>query len=90
MLWQKLRALNSARDTIATMESTADRLCREIFTPSDNFHPNNSHVMTALIRRFHEAVQDRVDEVVIWGSGAPRQEFLHVDDMAVASLVVLD
>ena len=46
--------------------------------------------MPALIRRFHEAARDGLDEVVIWGSGAPRREFLHVDDMAAASLFVLD
>lgn len=61
-----------------------------LYGPGDNFHPENSHVMPALIRRFHEAVQTGQDEVVIWGSGAPRREFLHVDDMAAASLFVLD
>ena len=61
-----------------------------LYGPGDNFHPDNSHVMPALIRRFHEAVRDGLTEVVIWGSGAPRREFLHVDDMAAASLFVLD
>ena len=61
-----------------------------LYGPGDNFHPDNSHVMPALIRRFHEAAQDGLDEVVIWGSGTPRREFLHVDDMAAASLFVLD
>jgi nucleoside-diphosphate-sugar epimerase len=61
-----------------------------LYGPGDNFHPSNSHVMPALIRRFHEAVRDGLDEVVIWGSGAPRREFLHVDDMAAASLFVLN
>jgi GDP-L-fucose synthase len=61
-----------------------------LYGPGDNFHPDNSHVMPALIRRFHEAVQSRLEEVVIWGSGAPRREFLHVDDMAAASLFVLN
>ena len=61
-----------------------------LYGPGDNFHPANSHVMPALIRRFHEAVQERLDEVVIWGSGAPKREFLHVDDMAMASLFVLN
>jgi GDP-L-fucose synthase len=61
-----------------------------LYGPGDNFHPDNSHVMPALIRRFHEAVRDELDEVVIWGSGAPRREFLHVDDMAAASLFVLN
>lgn len=59
-----------------------------LYGPGDNFHPDNSHVLPALIRRFHEAVRDGVNEVKIWGSGAPRREFLHVDDMAEASLFV--
>ncbi|MEM9966115.1 MAG: GDP-L-fucose synthase [Asticcacaulis sp.] len=61
-----------------------------LYGPGDNFHPENSHVLPALIRRFHEAVRDGKDEVVIWGTGTPYREFLHVDDMAEASLFVLD
>lgn len=61
-----------------------------LYGPGDNFHPENSHVLPALIRRFHEAVQDGADEVVIWGSGRPMREFLHVEDMARAALFVLD
>jgi nucleoside-diphosphate-sugar epimerase len=61
-----------------------------LYGPGDNFHPDNSHVLPALIRRFHEAAQEGHDEVVIWGTGTPRREFLHVDDMAAASLFVLD
>jgi nucleoside-diphosphate-sugar epimerase len=61
-----------------------------LYGPGDNFHPENSHVLPALIRRFHEAKRDRHEEVVIWGTGNPRREFLHVDDMAAASLFVLD
>lgn len=61
-----------------------------LYGPGDNFHPENSHVLPALLRRFHEAVQSGATEVVIWGSGTPRREFLHVDDMASASLFVLD
>ncbi len=61
-----------------------------LYGPGDNFHPDNSHVMPALIRRFHEAARDGLEEVVIWGSGTPRREFLHVDDMAEASLFVLN
>lgn len=61
-----------------------------LYGPGDNFHPENSHVLPALIRRFHEAAQSGVDEVTIWGSGKPMREFLHVDDMAEASLFVLD
>jgi nucleoside-diphosphate-sugar epimerase len=61
-----------------------------LYGPGDNFHPENSHVMPALIRRFHEAVKAGADEVVIWGTGTPRREFLHADDMADASLFVFD
>ena len=61
-----------------------------LYGPGDNFHPENSHVVPALIRRFHEAVQEGREEVVIWGTGTPYREFLHVDDMAEASLFVLD
>ena len=61
-----------------------------LYGPGDNFHPENSHVLPALIRRFHEANESGRDEVVIWGTGTPRREFLHVDDMAAASLYVLD
>lgn len=61
-----------------------------LYGPGDNFHPENSHVLPALIRRFHEAVENNADVVTIWGSGNPMREFLHVDDMAEASLFVLD
>ena len=61
-----------------------------LYGPGDNFHPENSHVIPALMRRFHEAQRDGDREVVIWGSGRPKREFLHVDDMAKASLFVLD
>jgi len=61
-----------------------------LYGPGDNFHPENSHVLPALIRRFHAAAQSRTQTVTIWGTGTPRREFLHVDDMAEASLFVLD
>jgi GDP-L-fucose synthase len=61
-----------------------------LYGPGDNFHPENSHVIPALLRRFHEAVQSGAEEVVIWGSGTPRREFLHVDDMAAASVHVME
>lgn len=61
-----------------------------LYGPGDNFHPANSHVIPALIRRFEAAARRGEPEVVIWGSGAPRREFLHVDDMAAASLFVMD
>ena len=61
-----------------------------LYGPGDNFHPENSHVLPALIRRFHAAAEAGDAEVQIWGSGKPRREFLHVDDMAEASLFVLN
>ena len=61
-----------------------------LYGPGDNFHPENSHVLPALIRRFHAAAREGAEEVVVWGSGRPMREFLHVDDMAAASLFVLD
>ena len=61
-----------------------------LYGPGDNFHPTNSHVLPALIRRIHEAKETGAERVTIWGSGTPRREFLHVDDMAAAALHVLD
>ena len=61
-----------------------------LYGPGDNYHPENSHVIPALIQRFHNAVQDGAKEVVIWGSGNPMREFLHVDDMAAASVHVMN
>lgn len=60
-----------------------------LYGPGDNFHPENSHVIPALMRRFHEARVNGAKQVVVWGSGKPMREFLHVDDMAEASLHVL-
>jgi GDP-L-fucose synthase len=61
-----------------------------LYGPGDNYHPENSHVIPALIRRFHEAKMNKAPEIVIWGTGTPRREFLHVDDMAAASVFVMD
>jgi GDP-L-fucose synthase len=61
-----------------------------LYGPNDNFHPENSHVIPALLRRFHEATQSGSDEILIWGSGTPRREFLHVEDMAAASVYVME
>jgi GDP-L-fucose synthase len=61
-----------------------------LYGPGDNFHPENSHVLPALIRRFHEAAASGAEEVLIWGTGTPWREFLHVDDMAEAALFVFD
>lgn len=60
-----------------------------LYGPGDNYHPENSHVIPALIRRFHEAKLANAPEVVIWGTGTPRREFLYVDDMAAASVFVM-
>ena len=59
-----------------------------LYGPGDNYHPENSHVVPALIRRIHEAKINNLDEVVVWGSGKPMREFLYVDDMAEASLFI--
>lgn len=61
-----------------------------LYGENDNFHPENSHVIPALLRRFHEAKLNDLDEVVAWGSGKPMREFLHVDDMAAASIYVMN
>lgn len=61
-----------------------------LYGPNDNFHPENSHVIPAMMRRFHDAVQNNEKQVVIWGSGNPMREFLHVDDMAQASIHVMN
>jgi len=61
-----------------------------LYGPGDNFHPENSHVLPALMRRIHEAKLQGDPEVVIWGSGTPRREFLYVDDLAKASLFLLE
>ena len=60
-----------------------------LYGPGDNYHPENSHVIPALIRRFHEAKVANAPTVTIWGSGTPRREFLYVDDMAAASVFVM-
>ena len=61
-----------------------------LYGPGDNFHPEYAHVIPALLRRFHEATQANAGSVTIWGSGNPRREFLHVDDMAAASVHVME
>jgi len=61
-----------------------------LYGPNDNFHPQNSHVIPAMIGRFHEAVEKSDEQVVIWGSGSPMREFLHVDDMASACIHVMN
>jgi GDP-L-fucose synthase len=61
-----------------------------LYGQNDNFHPENSHVVPAMMRRFHEAKEAGAREVVVWGSGKPMREFLHVDDMAAASVHVMN
>ncbi len=61
-----------------------------LYGPGDNYHPEHSHVIPALMRRFHEAKMAKATSVVVWGTGAPRREFLYVDDMAAASVFVMN
>lgn len=61
-----------------------------LYGPNDNFHPENSHVIPAMMRRFHEAKELDKEYVAVWGTGTPRREFLHVDDMAAASIYLMD
>ena len=61
-----------------------------LYGPGDNYHPSHSHVMAALIRRFSEAARSGTDQVVCWGTGSPRREFLHVDDLANAAVFCLE
>jgi GDP-L-fucose synthase len=61
-----------------------------LYGPGDNYHPENSHVIPALLRRFHEAKLNNDKEVIAWGSGTPKREFLYVDDMAAASIHVMN
>ena len=61
-----------------------------LYGPNDNYDLNNSHVLPALLRKFHEAKQEGKQEVVVWGSGSPKREFLHADDLADACLYLMD
>jgi GDP-L-fucose synthase len=61
-----------------------------LYGPGDNYHPENSHVIPALLRRYHEAKINQCNEVVIWGTGSPRREFLYVDDLARACIFVME
>lgn len=71
------------------MESVA-LMPTNLYGPGDNFHPQNSHVLPALIRRFHEAKEENRDEVVVWGTGTPRREFLFVEDLADAVVFLMN
>jgi GDP-L-fucose synthase len=70
-------------DAIAAMPTN-------LYGPGDNFHPQNSHVLPALIRRFHEAKESGAERVVVWGTGTPRREFLYVDDLADACVWLMN
>ena len=61
-----------------------------LYGPGDNYHPDHSHVLPALIRRFHEAVETKAQSVTCWGSGKPLREFLHVDDLGEACVFALE
>lgn len=61
-----------------------------LYGPKDNYHPEHSHVLPALIRRFHEAKENKLEEVVIWGTGTPLREFLYVDDLAEACVYLMN
>ena len=99
-------ALEPTNEWYAIAKITGIQLCRalkqqhgfdaislmptNLYGPGDNYHPTNSHVLPALIRRFHEARESDAPEVICWGSGTPRREFLHVDDLADAALFCLE
>jgi len=70
--------------------STISLMPTNLYGPGDNFHPSNSHVIPALIRRFHEAREAALPQVVVWGTGQPRREFLHVDDLAQAACFLME
>jgi GDP-L-fucose synthase len=61
-----------------------------LYGPGDNYHPENSHVIPGLMRKFHEAKQRGADEVTVWGTGTPRREFLYSDDMADACVFLMN
>ena len=65
-------------------------MCTYLYGPGDNYHPENSHVIPALSRRFHEAKVSNAPEEMIWGTGSPRREFLYVDDMARPCIFVME
>ena len=62
----------------------------ELYGPGDNYHLNDSHVLPALIRRFHDAVESKAESVTCWGSGSPLREFMHVDDLGEACVFALE
>ena len=85
--------LEPTNEPYAVAKIAGIKLCESynrLYGPNDNFHPENSHVVPALLKRFHEATQRGDNQVVIWGSGKPQREFLHVDDMAAACVHVME
>ena len=99
------RALEPTNEPYAIAKIAAIKLCESfnrqygtdyrsimptnLYGPGDNFHPEYAHVLPALMGRFHDAVEKELNHVTIWGTGTPRREFLHVDDMAAATLFVM-
>jgi GDP-L-fucose synthase len=99
-------ALEPTNEWYAIAKITGIQLCRalkqqhgfdaislmptNLYGPGDNYHPTNSHVLPAMIRRFHEAARDGLPTVTCWGTGSPCREFLHVDDLAAAALFCLE
>jgi GDP-L-fucose synthase len=98
-------ALETTNEAYALAKITGLKLCQyyrkqygalfhsamptNLYGPGDNYHPEHAHVLPALIRRFHEAKESQQASVTIWGTGSPRREFLHVDDLAAALIHLL-
>ena len=90
MPWQKLQAWRCASITGINMECFFIVPCRPTYMDLVIIITENSHVLPALIRRFHEAKENLAEEVVIWGTGKPRRELMHVDDLAAGVLFLLE
>jgi GDP-L-fucose synthase len=85
--------LEPTNEPYAMAKIAGIKLCESynrLYGPGDNYHPENSHVIPGMMRRFHEAMLRDASEVVIWGSGKPMREFMYVDDMAAASIYVMN
>ena len=90
MRWPSWLAGSSVRVTTASMERSIERCCQPISISRDNFHPMHSHVVPALLQRFHMAKVENLPFVEIWGSGDAKREFLFVDDLVEACLFLGD
>jgi GDP-L-fucose synthase len=89
MCWSYNRQYIKRSEDVGRYTSFLAVMPTNLYGPGDNYHPTNSHVIPALIRRFHEAKLIDQDEVLVWGSGKPRREFMHADDMAAACVGLL-